>query len=257
MTYNSNFDTYADPINYDLESGPYNPDSSILLELASQANGRILELGCGTGRITIPLAERGIEITALDILPHLLDYARNQAAKSQVGELPIQWVCQDVRTFQLDANYPLIFAKGGVFNHLLARADQEAMLASVRQHLAPNGKFIIDIGFKRPNKMVEVPEEKDWYTFTDKDGRLIQVSGIDHYDHLQQIWYQTSTQHWQENGRTRQSKPIQLALRYIMPQEMEALLHYNGFKVLARYGDWQGNPLTEESYEQIYLCTHP
>ncbi len=251
MTNNANFDIYADPINHDLESGPYNPDGSILLELASQANGRILELGCGTGRVTIPLAQRGIEITALDILPHLLEHA-----KSKAEGLSIEWHRQDVRTFQLDRQFPFIFTKGAVFNHLLTRPDQEAMLTNVRQHLAPNGKFIIDISFKRPNKMVDVPEEEVWFTFTDKDGREVTINGTDHYDHLQQIWYQTSAYHWQENGRPVQSKPTQLALRYIMPQEMETLLHYNGFKILARYGDWQGNLITDDSYEQIYLCTH-
>jgi SAM-dependent methyltransferase len=247
----SNFGIYADPINYDLESGRYNPDGSILLEVARQTNGRILELGCGTGRVTIPLAERGISITGLDVQPHLIKHAQSKAQ-----DLPIQWVCQDVRTFQFDNQYSLIFTKGAVFQHLLTLSDQEAMLSRVRQHLAPGGKFIIDIGFKHPNKMVNVPEEEEWYTYTDDRGHEIHVAGTDHFDHLQQIWYQTSTQHWQENGQEKQTKPVQLALRYIMPQEMETLLHYNGFKVLSRYGDWQGSPLTEASYEHIYICTH-
>ena len=251
MINNSNFDIYNDPANYDLESGRYDPDGSILLELTAQANGRILELGCGTGRITIPLAKRGIELTALDLLPHLLEYA-----KSKADGLPIEWHCQDVRTFDLDRQFSFIFTKGSVFNHLLNRTDQEAMLSRVHHHLAPGGKFLFDIGFKRPDKMVDVTEPEAWFTFTDKDGREVTMYGTDHYDHLDQIWTQTSTYRWQENGRIKESAPTKLILRYIMPQEMEALLHYNGFKILARYGDFKGKPLNPASYEQIYLCTH-
>ena len=245
-----NLELYADPIKYDLESGDYNPDDSILLELAVQAAGPVLELGCGTGRVTIPLAERGINLTGLDVLPHLVEHA-----ESKCRDLPINWVCQDVRTFQLNTIYRLIFTKGAVFNHLLTRSDQEAMLSRVRQHLGAEGKFIIDVGFKRPERMVNVAEEQTWYTFIDDKGRKVHVSGTDRYDRLQQIWYQTITYSWQENGRTKRATPIRLALRYFMPQEMETLLHYNGFQILSRYGDWQGGALSEDSHVQIYLCT--
>jgi len=142
MVDDSNLETYADPINYDLESGTFEPDGTILLELASQVNGPVLELGCGTGCVTIPLADRGIDMTGLELLPHMLEYAQNKAK-----EVPVKWICADVRSFQL-------------------------------------------------------------------------------------------------------------ALRYIMPQEMETLLYYNGFTDLARYGDWKGNPLVEDGYPQIYVCTH-
>ena len=239
------------PINYELESGRFEPDGTILLELASQVNGPVLELGCGTGRVTIPLAERGIDMTGLELLPHMLEYAQNKAK-----EVPVKWVCADVRSFQLDTQYSLIFSKGAVFQHLLTIPEQEAMLSRVREHLAPEGRFIIDVCYKHPNAMVNVTEEQDWYAFTDAEGREVQVAGTDHYDHLRQIWYQTWTQRRIENAREKQTKPVQLALRYIMPQEMETLLYYNGFTVLARYGDWKGNPLVEDGYPQIYVCTH-
>jgi SAM-dependent methyltransferase len=224
MKHDPNLTIYADPANYDRESGTFNPDGTILLDLALQAKGPVLELGCGTGRVTIPLAARGIDLTGLDLSSHLVDYAQDKAR-----DLPIQWVCQDVRNFHLATRYPLIFTYGAVFNHLLTRADQEAMLSRVYQHLAPGGKFLVDVSFKHPNRMVDVAEEQAWYSFTDDQGRQITVSGTDRYDHGQQIWVQTSRQSWLEDGRTKRSQPVQLALRYLMPQEMETLLHYNGF----------------------------
>lgn len=246
----SNLETYADPITYDLESSRYEVQTSILLELAKQASGPVLELGCGTGRVTIPLAQRGIDMTGLDILPHMIEHARTKAE-----ELPIKWVCDDVRSFQLETQYSLIFTRGAVFQHLLNRSDQEAMLMRVQEHLAPGGRFVIDVGFKNPKSMVNVPEEQDWYSFIDDKGREVQVAGTDQFDHVQQIWHQTFNRRWHADDEPQSSGPIKLALRYFMPQEMEALLHYNGFTVLSRYGDWVGSPLTEESYTQIYLCS--
>ncbi|VAW36077.1 hypothetical protein MNBD_CHLOROFLEXI01-3841 [hydrothermal vent metagenome] len=250
MTNDSNLDMYADPINYDLESGQFKLDDTILLDLASQASGAVLELGCGTGRVTIPLAQQGFDMTGLDITSHMLQYAQNKAK-----DLPIKWICADIRNFHLENQYALIYTYGSVFQHLLNRSDQEAMLARVHEHLAPEGKFVMDVGFKHPKSMVNVPEKQDWYTFIDDKGGKVQVSGTDHFDHLQQIWYQTLYRHWPEADEPKQAQPERLALRYIMPQEIEALLFYNGFTVLSRYGDWKGNPLTEDSYSHIYVCT--
>jgi hypothetical protein len=135
-------------------------------------------------------------------------------------------------------------------------ADQEAMLSRVLAHLAPDGKFILDVGYKHPNKLVNISEPEEWNSFIDSKGRKVQVHGMDQYDHLQQIWYQTIVQSWEEDGRTIKTEPVQLALRYFMPQEMEALLHYNGFKILSRFGDWEGNPMTEDGFTHVYVCTH-
>lgn len=251
MKDDSNLEMYADPINYDLESGAVDLDGSLLPKLASQASGPVLELGCGTGRVTIPLAQQGFDMTGLDITPHMLEHAQNKAKR-----LPIQWICDDVRSFHLETQFSLIYTYGAVFQHLLTRVDQEAMLASAYKHLAPGGKFVIDVGFKQPKSMITAPEPEEWYSFIDNQGRKVQVSGTDHYDHLRQIWYQSLYRHWPETDGQNQAQPERLALRYIMPQEMEVLLFYNGFKVLSRYGDWKGNPLSEDTYLHIYVCTH-
>jgi len=112
-----------------LVSGEPKIDGTILLNLARQAQGPILELGCGYGRITIPLAQRGVQDrTGLELSAPPLAYGRQQAA-----DLPIQWVEADVRDFHLNRRYPFIFARGDVFNFMLTRIDQEAMLARVHE----------------------------------------------------------------------------------------------------------------------------
>ena len=89
---------YADPVLDELISGEPNIDQSVFSDTVRQAQGPILELGCGYGRITIPLAQRGItDLTGLELSAPSLAYAR-----SKVGNLPICWVEEDVRNFYLN-----------------------------------------------------------------------------------------------------------------------------------------------------------
>jgi len=245
----TNLEEYNDAIAYDLEHPRWGPEGPFYLEFARQAAGPVLELGCGTGRLTIPFAQQGIDMVGLDVAPQMLAQARAKA-----GDLPIRWVEADIRTFQLETQFPLIFTTGFVFHHLLTRPDQEAMLARVREHLAPEGQFVVDIWFLPPTSMADVPEEKAWYSFVDHHGYEVNVSAIERYDPLQQIWDQTIYRRWTDSDGKQVTCQTRLAFRYIYPQEMEALIHYNGLRVLSRYGDWDRGPLTDERGCHIYVC---
>lgn len=138
---------YTDVVIYDAEieaetKDPFMPDGPFYLSLARQLGGKVLELGCGTGRYTIPLAERGVDITGLDIMPQML-----KRAKSKARSLSIRWIEEDVRTFHLNEPFNLIIETGGTFQHLLTRADQEAMLQRVHEHLKQDGCFVVSVVF--------------------------------------------------------------------------------------------------------------
>ena len=249
MTDHTNLEDYADPILFDLENNDFEPDGPFYLSLAQQVAGSVLELGCGTGRITIPLARHGVDIVGLDIVPGMI--AR---AKSKAGDLPIKWVEADVRDFHLGQQFDLICAPGSVFEHLLERADQEAMLACVREHLAPEGLFVLAIRFPGPKAMVNAEEEQDWFSYTDENGRAVRVTGTDSYDPVRQIREETAYRRWHDAAGREVTRRARLALRLIFPQEMNCLLHYNGFTVLHRYGDWDFGPLTDQSRRIIQVC---
>ena len=249
MIDHTNLEDYADPVLFDLENGSFEPDGPFYLSLCKQVGGSVLELGCGTGRVTIPLARHGIDIMGLDVVPGMLDQARSNA-----GDLPIRWVEADVRDFHLDRQFSLICAPGCVFEHLLERADQEAMLANVREHLAGEGLFVVAIRFPRPEAMVSVEEEQEWFSYADENGRDVRVTGTDTYDPVRQIRHETAHRRWTDAGGGELKKRARLALRLIFPQEMQAILHYNGFTVLHRYGDWDASPLTGESRVIIHVC---
>jgi SAM-dependent methyltransferase len=247
MTANS--EEYTDPILYDAENHDFAPDGPFFLDLARQTGGPVLELACGTGRLTIPLAREGIAIAGIDRSPAMLDHARRKS-----GSLPIRWIEADARHFDLGASFSLIFASPVTFQHMLDRPDQEAFLASVHHHLRPDGLFAFSLLFPKPSHMVDDDQEQEWFSYTAADGRQVAVSGIDHYDPVRQVKTETAIRRWRDD----QGRPVEarapLSLRLIFPQEIEALLHYNGFAVVERYGDFHRAPLTARSQEIVLVC---
>lgn len=243
----NNLEEYTDPETYDLESKDFEPDGPFFLALAQRVGGPVLELGCGTGRIIIPLAQQGIDITGLDIVPEMLVRARDKSKG-----LPIRWVEADARTFHLEKQFHLIF-EAGTFQHFLSRNDQEAVLARVHEHLAPEGCFAFSVGFTRPKLMTNA-EMHDWFSYVNENGQEVRVSGTYEYDPVRQISIETAYRRWRDTESQEVVRRTPLALRHFFPQEMEALLHYNGFVVSERYGDWDSSPLTNESQVMIYVC---
>jgi SAM-dependent methyltransferase len=240
---------YADPQIYDLENNTFEPDGPFLLEIARRTGDPVLELGCGTGRLTIPMAQAGVEIAGLDVVPEMLALAKQKA----VG-LSIQWVLADARTFRLARRFRMIFESGSVFQHMLTRSDQEAFLARVREHLDDEGLFVFGTFFPHPEQLGSDEVEKEWFTKAHPGGWEIRVSGTEQYDELSQIKVETAYRRWTDASGEKIVRVAPLALRYTFPQEMESLLPYNGFSILERYGDNDGSPLTNESRRMIYVC---
>lgn len=244
-----NLREYSDPKIYDAENSDFEPDGPYILELAKGLNGFVLELGCGTGRVTIPLAENGVKITGLDAVPGMIELAKQKA-----NGLAIEWIVADVRTFQLRRKFKLIFEAGSVFHHMLTREDQEAYLAQVRKHLEDDGCLALSIFFPKPQNLASSNKEEEWFTAEHPDGYEIKVSGIDKYDAIRQVKTETAYRRWKDVSGKEMTQVAPLSLRYVFPQEMEALLHYNGFEIVEQYGNVDRSPVTEDSRQIYYIC---
>jgi hypothetical protein len=107
---------------------------------------------------------------------------------------------------------------------------------------------------KMPGEMVNAPEEFKWFTLTHPNGREIHVSGTDRYDYSQQHWTQTCYERWDKPEGDLVRPPWELTLRYTMPQDMESILHYNDFKIVAKYAEYDGTPGTEEKPANVFIC---
>lgn len=249
MDLSSNLDEYAEPGIYDCENQDFSPDGPFFLALARRVGGPALELGCGTGRVTLPMARAGIEMTGLDLVEGML-----ALAKVNAGSLPIEWVQADVRDFHLGKRFHLIFEPGGPFAHMLTREDQLAFLARVREHLSPEGLFAVSLMFPHQPMQTNVSEVEDWFSYQNAEGQEVKVAGTQAYDPLTQVRTETAIRRWVDAEGREQVRVAPLSLRNTFPQEMEGLLACSGFEVLERYGDWDSRPLTRDSQMMIYVC---
>jgi 2-polyprenyl-3-methyl-5-hydroxy-6-metoxy-1,4-benzoquinol methylase len=199
--------------------------------------------------LTIPLTQQGIAITGLDIVPATLERARQKA-----GDLPIQWIEADARSFQLNTHFKVIFASG-FFQHLLERADQEAVLRNVRANLSPDGCFAFPIFFPHADSLEDSAEEQEWFSYTNAQGQTVTVTGTDQYDPIRQVRTETAIRRWTDANGQEVVRRAPLQQRQFFPQEIEMLLHYNGFKVIVCYGDWEEKrPLAPDDRVMMIVC---
>lgn len=252
MSQHDNLEEYQNPEEYDLEYGKYGRSGAFYESLAREVGGPILELACGTGRVAIPLAEMGFAVTGLDLSAGMLAQA---ARKTEGSGLPVRWVEGDCCTFQLGEQFHLIYMTGHAFQAFLDRPAQEAMLARVREHLRPGGLFAFEA---RNPRLAELAagngQEEFWHNYHDPAGNLVRVSGTCTYDPVRQVEHCVTYRRRTDAAGRELTHTTRIDLRYTFPQELESLLHYNGFKVLRRYGDFDLSPLTGFSPEIVCVC---
>ena len=254
-TDNSQLALYTGAEEYDLENGLVDDSLPFYSAIARASDGPALDLACGTGFLTIPLAQLGLDMTGVDRAPEMLDLARR---KSEA--LKIHWVLGDILTLDLRARFRLITLTGNAFQEFLTRADQERLLDTVRRHLAPDGVFAFETRFPRASELLtpaaltgDWSEETIWRRHLDARGETVTVSTAQRHDALRQTVEYVIFRRWDEGGRAEVREETS-TLRLVYPQEMDALLHYNGVAIRDAYGDWDRRPLASESPRMIYVC---
>jgi hypothetical protein len=123
----------------------------------------------------------------------------------------------------------------------------------VRRHLAPNGIFAFETRNPSGHDLTNQPEEEFDQRYTSVDGYPISVSFTQAYDPIAQVMYWTSYRRWNDGGHEN-TKETHIACRFTHPQELEALLHYNGFEIIEQYGDWNKAALSASSLSIISIC---
>jgi len=242
---------YADGRQYDLENEGFTADIPFYLRLAARHGGPILELGCGTGRVAVPLAQAGYEVTGIDASEPMLCRARRKLTQSGATVTLVQ---ADCRTFILNRMFRLILFPFNAIAHLHDRESLEACFAAVLHHLEPTGRFVIDIFNPDCTYLVRNPVERFPVTkYDDPDGRgIVVVTESNTYDRAEQInrivWHYRI-------GNVDDAEEAPNNMRIFFPQELAALLHYNGFTIETVYGDYDESPFQSSSPKQLVIAT--
>lgn len=221
-------------------------DVEFYVQQALSAGGAVLELGCGTGRVTIPTARAGVEIVGLDLSPQMLVAA---AAKAQKETQPVrsrlEWVEGNMRTFSLSRKFALITMPFRSFQCMLTVDDQLQCLAAAARHLEPGGRLAFDVFDPDINyvsahlgPLGEAMKLHARFTYSPTGGEVLVWETTD-YDQSQQVLTQIRTF---EELRADHVGSVRLhsgiAMRYTFRYEMEHLLRLAGYEVAELYCDF-------------------
>jgi SAM-dependent methyltransferase len=251
---------YTDAVFYDHEYARRRHDVAFYLKVAkAHARGPILELGCGSGRLAIPLARAGHEVVGVDASSAMLRACRARADRLGL-EARVHLHRADFRALGAvlgRQRFHLIFCPFNAFQHLYDLDEIEGFLAGVRSHLAADGWFVFDIMnpdlkwlSRDPNHRWDRTRYKDPHT-----GAAMTYATQLVYDAPLQIAFMTVWHERVDNrGVRRRPRQQHLAHRHFFPRELEALLHYNGLPIVRREGDFDGGPLETESEQQVLWC---
>jgi SAM-dependent methyltransferase len=233
-------------------------DVRFYVEEARREPGPILEAGCGTGRITLSIAEAGVGAVGLDRSPHMLAVAE---AKRRAAPAPVRSRCAfvraDLRRFAFRHPFAQVFLPFRVFQALLTVEDQLAALASIRGALGPGGRLVFNVfdpradllaGDGAPGRVRESGREYE------DSGTRVRERYVARYDRVEQLLDLTFLYEREApaNGAERVFEPLRL--RYFHRFEIEHLLARAGYEVEALYGDWQRGPFVENGQEMIWVA---
>jgi SAM-dependent methyltransferase len=240
-----NLEEFTDPENYDRECGAIGEEGAFFLDLVRRSGGPVLDIGCGTGRLAIPLAHEGFAVTGVDLSENMLAQACTKSA-----DLAIDWVRGDMREMALARRYRSAFMAGHAFQAMLTDGEQRALFDGVARHLEPGGLFAFTSRNPRDRDLYGNEAETFWHSFTDTRGRRVDVSTAEIYDSDGAILHVTSWRrvHGRDDIPPRLSR---IALRYTSPADLAHRLAASGFVVDSIIGDWDGSPVGPNSPEII------
>jgi SAM-dependent methyltransferase len=235
------------------------PDQDFYLTYARAAGGKILELGCGTGRLLIPMAAAGHQITGLDLSQYMLAKCREKLQhQPREVQARVRIVQNDMTRFDLGETFHLVTVPFRAFQHLISVDEQLACLACIRRHLASGGKLILDlfqVNLRYLTDPASAEERADFAGVELGDGRTLRrthrLAGThqtEQYNEVEMIHYITYP-----NGHT--DRLVQaFPFRYFFRYEVEHLLARCGFRAVELFGAFDRSPLRDNSPEMIYVA---
>jgi len=231
-------DYFGEEVAATYDGGPmFSPDvlgPTVEFLAALAGEGAALEFGIGTGRVALPLAQRGVRVHGIDLSPAMVAKLREKAGAEQVGA-----TIGDFATTRVDGTFSLVYLVFNTIGNLTTQDDQVACFQNAAEHLEPGGCFVIEVG--TPDLQRLAPGER-FYPF-DVSGEHL---GFDEYD----VATQGLVSHhlWPEDGVWRKSS---LPFRYVWPAELDLMARLAGMRLRERWEDWSRSVFTSDSRKHV------
>jgi SAM-dependent methyltransferase len=214
------------------------PVVDFLAELAG--DGRALELGIGTGRIALPLAQRGVEVHGIDLSSAMVAKLRK---KPGGREIPV--TIGDFASTRLDGRFSVAYLVFNTIMNLTTQAEQVACFRNVAAHLEPRGCFVIEVGVP---ELQRLPPGETMRVFDASERHW----GIDEFDVANQGLV---SHHFSLVDRA--VERVSMPFRYVWPAELDLMAELAGMHLQERWSGWRREPFTSESRRHVSVWERP
>ncbi|GAA2087415.1 class I SAM-dependent methyltransferase [Kitasatospora saccharophila] len=216
------------------------PTLAFLAELAG--DGRALEFAIGTGRVGVPLRERGVPVAGIELSEHMAAVLRR---KVDEDTLPV--VLGDMATTVVPGGFTLVYLVYNTISNLLTQDEQVECFRNAARHLEPGGRFVIELGVP-PLRLL--PPGQLAVPFDLSDRHL----GFDTFDPVDQILV---SHHFTRDGDHASYRRANSRHRYAWPAELDLMAQIAGLELERRVADWDGTPFTRDSAKHVSVWRRP
>jgi SAM-dependent methyltransferase len=215
------------------------PTVERLVDLA--AGGAALEFAVGTGRVAVPLSERGVPVAGIELSTAMVDRLRTKA-----GPDTIPVVVGDMATARAPGEFALVFCVFNAISTLLTQHEQVACFRNAARHLAPGGRFVVELWVP---ELRTLPPGRQATVWSSEPGYI----GLDTYD----VLHQHVVSHHFRFGDGDRARLFRSPHRYVWPAELDLMAQLAGFELQTRSAGWAGAPFTagSPSHVSVYRLT--
>ncbi|MER5492319.1 class I SAM-dependent methyltransferase [Streptomyces sp. NPDC002454] len=203
--------------------------------------GAALEFAVGTGRVAVPLAERGVPVHGIESSPAMVEHLR---AKVDAATVPV--TVGDMATTVVPGEFTLVYLVYNTISNLLTQAEQVECFRNAARHLRPGGRFVVELGVPELRRL---PPGRDATVWGVEPGYL----GLDTYDTVHQLLV---SHHFRFDG-TRRARLFRTPHRYVWPAELDLMAQLAGFALEDRHADWVGAEFTADSPSHVSVYRLP
>jgi SAM-dependent methyltransferase len=204
-----------------------------LAELA--AGGRALEFAVGTGRVAIPLVQRGVPVTGIELSRPMIAQLR-----TKIDEPTLPVIHGDMASATAPVSFALVYLVYGTLSNLLSQDEQVACFRNAARHLTAGGRFVVELGVPQ---LRTLPPGQSGNVFANDPGYI----GVDTYELLEQRLVSNHFR-FDESGDAR---VFRTPHRYVWPSELDLMGRLAGFHLESRHADWAGSEFTGESRSHV------
>ena len=238
-------DIYLYPDLYDALHQDIETDKNVITHYAKKCNGPVLEVASGTGRLSKYITDLGLPYTGIDNSQSFLDVSiKNLGSRGT-------FLLRDMRDFHLNKKFDFIFIGFNSFLHNLTDKDAVSCLASIKTHLNDGGLFLLSI-FQPDHSFLYrdeyLYEARTFFDYQGKKCRMMERNSFDDETQINSLTWQL------EIDGNLSEETYSFKQRMYYPHKMDLLFQETGFSIQEKFGDWEMNPLDEESPLQIYIC---